>query len=535
MNQLTQAAFERVRRERDAATSAVQGNAKLVEHLIAGLFPQQRDLIRDPSRFKAALCTRRAGKSTSAIRYMLIVALEKRGANVQYCALTAKKARKEIWPDLKRTCRQYGIEAVFNETTLTVKLNDSTINLDGCEDAGEVEKFRGSDGGYDLFIVDESKSYDPGTFSELVYDVVGPALADRMGTLMVIGTPGRTLAGPFFDVTSAGATELKKRDDGSLHALSRPYSERDADAYRDVEFEWSFHRWYTKDNVAKPHIWLEQLATKRRNGWTDEDPVWRREYCGEWVADDKGYVYRYAAGRNDWTDEEDGNEYGLPSAHDWRYLLGCDIGYDDDFAVVIAAWSESSSTFYFLEEFGKPGLDVTSQAGVIQSFKDKYNPDIMVGDRGALGKEIFAEFENRHGLTILPADKHEKRDYQELLNSDLLSGRCKLRKGMRLARQMSSLQWKADGKTEDKESSPKDLCDAALYVWRYCYHHYSKPIPEKLAMQDERRLITTAAERRAKMQREAVHKSFLDSEERRMEGGVDGADYLDSDDREDWA
>ncbi len=106
---------------------------------------------------------------------------------------------------------------------------------------------------------------------------------------------------------------------------------------------------------------------------------------------------------------------------------------------------------------------------------------------------------------------------------------------MRLGRQMASLQWKADGKTEDKESSPKDLCDAALYVWRYAYHNYSKPKEPKHESQGERGILIAASERRARLQREAVHKSFLDAEERRMEGDIDGAEYLDSDEREDWA
>lgn len=522
--------FLRLREEKAAREKMAGVYARCVQRLREGLFQQQRDLIDDPSRFKAALCTRRAGKSTSAIRYMLIVALTVPGANVQFVTLTAKKARKEIWPDLRRHCRAYDIPAEFNETTMTVKIGDSTINLDGCEDSGDPEKYRGSDGGYDLFIVDESKSFSPEMFKDLVYECAGPALADRMGTMLLIGTPGRTLAGAFFEATAEVAFVVETAEDGTKRSNSRPFAERHEEKWDGVDWEWSYHRWYTRDNSAKPHIWLEQLATKKRRGWTDEDPVWKREYCGEWVADDAGFVYRYAAGRNDWYDDEQGNEYGLPSEHEWRYLLGCDLGFDDPFAIVIVAWSETSPDFYFVDEYTMSGLDITSCADKIEEFKNKYTPDVMVGDRGALGKQILAELENRRGLLVLPADKHEKRDYQELLNSDLLSGRAKLRKGMKLGRQMAALQWKADGKTEDKDTTPKDLCDAALYVWRYCYHHYWKPADVKQDRQADSSILQVAQERMAKLSREATRKALMSKEEARLDRLDSGVDEM-----EDWS
>lgn len=530
-------AFERIRKEAGDSKQADLHRKRALE-LCAGLFRQQLDLIRDPARFKVGLCTRRAGKSTTAIRYMLVLALEHDGSNIQYIALTGKKARKEIWPDLKRVCRAYDVPALFNEVTLTCRIGNSTINLDGCDNAGDVEKYRGSDGGYDLVIIDESKSYEPNMFRELVYDVIGPALADRMGALLIIGTPGRTLAGPFYEITNVHATTISKKDDSILHATSRPYAERDDSTWQGVDFEWSFHRWYTKDNVAKPHIWLEQLATKKRNQWTDEDPVWRREYQGEWVADDTGYVYRYAQGRNDWhVDEQSANEWGLPADHEWRLLLGCDLGYDDDFAIVVCAWSETSPDFYFIDEFSRAGLVPDQWVEKIKEFQEKYGSfDVMVGDRGALGKAILANMEQRDGLTIEPADKHEKRDYQELLNSDLLSGRAKVKKGMKLARQMASLQWKPDGKTEDKESSPKDLCDAALYVWRYCYHHYSKPKQTPRHKQEAESIREREADRRRKLGQEMTRRSYMDPEERRLDT-IDGGNEwrsLDDDDMGDW-
>jgi hypothetical protein len=532
------AVFSRVRREVKASTELTDMYRKRADDLLNSVFQEQRDLILDPCRFKTALCTRRAGKSTAAIRYMLIVALTKRDANVQYIALTGKKARKEIWPDLKRTCRAFDLSAEFNEQSLTVRFkNGSVIVLDGCDTVADVEKFRGSDGGYDLVVIDESKSYSPEMFGELVYEAVGPALGDRMGTMLIIGTPGRFLSGPFYDITNKNAVQRHKRTDGTWSAKSRPYAQRDASEWTGVEYEWSFHRWYTKDNTAKPHIWLEQLATKKRAGWADDEPIWRREYQGEWVADDKGYVYAYLAERNDWeplSPEDGGNEFGLPADHEWIYVEGSDLGFDDEFAIVVNAWSPTTNTFYMaVHEYTMPGMDIPAIAKAFDDSEAKFREfHARVGDRGGLGKTIFATLVNQYDIEIEPADKHEKRDYQELLNSELRAGRARVRKGSKLGRQMSMLQWKPDGKTEDKDSSPKDATDAGLYSWRYIYSSYSKPKPPPAS--DVEQIVAKAYSHKAELERKMRAKNSMSEQESRMHDRFGSDDEWTTEDADDW-
>jgi hypothetical protein len=497
--------------------------AKLATDLYSGLFTQQVNLIDDPCRFKAACCTRRAGKSTTAIRYMLIVACRVPNANIQFITLTNKKARKEIWPDLKRTCRKFDLKAQFNEQMLAVRFpNGSSISLEGCENASEIDKFRGSDGGYDLVVIDECKSFAADMFKELLSESLVPALADRMGTLMIIGTPGRFLSGPFYDITSHKAFEVKfRRDDETGEeyrgCTSKPF-EDEGEAWVGIRWAWSFHRWYTKDNIAKPHIWREQLAEKKKNGWDNDEPIWRREYQGEWVADDSGYVYAYLSERNDWEPGtgEDCNEFGLPIEHEWVYVEGSDLGFDDEFAIEVVAWSPTTQTFYLgVYEFTMPGMDVPAMAKAYTASEEKFGTfHARCGDRGGLGKTIFATLDNQYAIDIEPAEKHEKRDYQELLNSELRSGRAKVRKGSKLARQMASLQWKADGKTEDKDSSPKDACDAALYSWRYIYSAYSKPAPQKLRPGSAEAIHAQVDEHKLRLKRAAEKRDMMDDDEK---------------------
>ncbi len=258
-----------------------------------------------------------------------------------------------------------------------------------------------------------------------------------------------------------------------------------------------------------PHIWRDQLATKRRNKWGDDEPIWRREYRGEWVADDAGYVYAYLSERNDWKpDPDSSNEFGLPEDHEWIYVEGSDLGFDDEFAIEVVAWSETTNVFYLgVHEYTMPGMDVPAIAKAFNESESKFGSfNGRCGDRGGLGKTIFATLGNQYDIEIEPAEKHEKRDFQELLNSELRAGRAKVRKGSKLARQMSMLQWKPDHKTEDKASSPKDACDAALYSWRYIYSAYAKAKPVPLVPDSPQFVVQRMAEYEQRLQQREQQK-----------------------------
>lgn len=471
--------FSRLRRETGAKWSDYY--AKQADKILGELFPQQLALRKDPCRTKAALCPRRAGKSRCSVAYMLDVALRRAEAQVLYITLTRGKAKEIIWTELKKLNRSYElVDPVkgFNETELMMKLeNLSTIRLAGCETVSDVEKFRG--GQYDLVIIDECASMSAELFMSLVDDAISPALSDREGTLLIIGTPGRVLNGPFYAATSGKSMIIGEHPErpGEKFAVSRPYAERDQEKWDDVTYSWSFHRWMTRDNVAKPKIWEDQKLIKLRNGWSDDHPQWRREYLGQWVADDSGFVYRYNPERNNWLpDPKSDNPWGLPEGHEWRFVLGMDLGYDDDFAIEVAAWSETCADFYHMPGgFSMPGLDVQAIAQKVLEFQERYGEfDVMVGDRGGLGKLILATLANQYGLQIEAAEKSEKRDHIELLNTDLLHGRCHIATDSILGHQMSILQWdEKNPKIEDRDT-PNHAADAFLYVWRYCYHHFHR-------------------------------------------------------------
>lgn len=431
-------------------------------------------MIDDPHRRKTVLCPRRAGKSYAAASYLVVRCLEQPGASCIFITITRGTAKRILWGALKKLNDEFELGVVWNNTELTGTFpNGSVVRLAGSETQHDIDKFRGVP--FDLVILDESKSFPPELINELIEEVLEPCLYDRMGTLCMMGTPGAVLAGAFFEATADKAFALTKRQDGRLRATSRPYSQREDSAWQGVEWRWSAHSWTMADNTAMPHIWVAVLEEHKSKGQPDDDPKWCREYLGRWVADDANFVYRYAEERNGWRPEPtETSPWGLPEGHEWRFVLGVDLGYDDPFAAEVWAYSDTHPDFWHVDEVVRPGLTVAEIAREVRSLEEKFGQfDRMVGDRAGLGKTIFATLDDTYGIHIEPADKNEKRDHIELFNSDLLAGRCHVLIGSVLAGEMTLLQWDEEKRREDKAFA-NHACDASVYVWRHVYHHLSR-------------------------------------------------------------
>jgi hypothetical protein len=437
------------------------------------LFRQQLELVEDSGRFKAVLCSRRAGKSYAGGTALVDKCLEVPGANCIFITMTRGKAKRLLWSWLHRIGAELSLGLTFNNTELTATFpNGSMITLAGAETAADIEKFRGE--AFDLAVIDECKSFPTSLLDELVDDVIGPALGDNLGSLILMGTPGAMLQGTFFLATGPEATTVVEKK-GKRLAISRRWDDRNDERYKDVEFSWSFHSWSTKDNVKKPHLWAEALAQKLRAGWQDEDPTWRREWLGQWVDDDSAFVLRYSSEKNSWTPNPEWSDtHGLDPAHEWHYVLGLDLGYDDDFDIEVFAWSDTSPLMFHVAGFNAPGMEVQDMALKLREFVDRFSGfDVMVGDRGGLGKVILATLDSQYGLYVEPADKNEKRDFIELMNSDLVNQKLYFLKGSNLELQATTVQWDETKKHVD-DNTPDHAIDASLYIWRYCYHHYSR-------------------------------------------------------------
>jgi hypothetical protein len=466
-----------------------------------GANPVQRDLIDDKSSYIGGLCPRRSGKSYSVTSKALHLGEHVPGSRVLIISLTLKSTVENYWSGapggLWAQHARYDLNLKFNTTAHTwIHPNGSRGMLAGAETKSDIEHLRGAAAEADLVIVDECKSFAPGHLQDLIENIIEPGLMTRNGQLILIGTPGSIPIGPFFQATcerarigegeEARPTCIRWQDKA---APGSAYSRLDA---QDIDDLYSLHTWTIQDNLAAPGQWARALRTKRRREWPDDHPVWRREFLGEWVSDDADLVYAFARARADgkcaWLPDSAHGITGLPDKDGpWHLLLGLDLGFVDDSALVLVAYSETLKELRHVYDYKAPGMDAQVFAEEVLGIVDTYGlPEMIVADVAGGGSKMIVEMINqRFGLGIVPAEKRQKQDHIELINGDFLADRIKIIPGSDLDHELCGLQWDLSndskvilartGRLREDPTCPNHLCDALLYVWRFSYHYWSEP------------------------------------------------------------
>ena len=139
----------------------------------------QAQIANSTARFRVAICGRRFGKTFLSIRELARFARHP-NRTIFYVGPTRSQSKSIVWEQLKdRLGRLKWIKRV-NESELTITLiNNTTIELK----SGDVpDRMRGRS--CDFIVFDEVADID-----ESAWTVVRPALADREGHALFIGTP----------------------------------------------------------------------------------------------------------------------------------------------------------------------------------------------------------------------------------------------------------------------------------------------------------------------------------------------------------
>ena len=153
--------------------------------------PQSRVFICD-KRFRVLVAGRRFGKTYLACTELCRAAWGK-GRLALYIAPTYKQAKRIAWKPLKEFTRPFWASRP-NETDLRIELlNGGTIALRG---ADNYDSLRGE--GLDFVVLDEFASMAPEAWTQ----VLRPALSDRLGGALFIGTPQGF--NHFYDLFQAG-------------------------------------------------------------------------------------------------------------------------------------------------------------------------------------------------------------------------------------------------------------------------------------------------------------------------------------------
>jgi hypothetical protein len=143
------------------------------------LKPPQMRVFACRKRFRVLVAGRRFGKTYLALVELLRAASQK-GRLVWYVAPTYKQGKRIAWNRLKVLTRPYWAGKP-SETDLSITLAwGSVIALRG---ADQYDSLRGD--GLDFVVLDEYASMHPACWTE----VLRPALSDRLGGALFIGTP----------------------------------------------------------------------------------------------------------------------------------------------------------------------------------------------------------------------------------------------------------------------------------------------------------------------------------------------------------
>jgi len=402
------------------------------------LFPQQREAVLDPTRKKAYRTPRRAGKTWALLANMFADGANNPRCYYRYVALTRGSAKDIAWPVAREINYKYNIGAKFNNSELYITLpNESQIHLYGADKTGWMDRMRGTKNR--LVVVDEAASFTTDLF-KLIAEVLEPTLLDLDGQFVLAGTPGGIKGGIFYHVTA------------------------ETGKYRG----WKAFRWSTRDNPSMTRQY-EAMLESIKEDYPDQDitelPWVQREWFGDWVEDTKDNVYAFDPERN--------------SVYEWKptpgdqYVCGVDLGWKDRTALVVGVYSESGPDYTVVESFRQRQMYLEAAIEMLHDYERRYPGITFVCDPAR--RQLMEELAHRADVFIQPAEKHEKDDWIELVNRDLLTGRYKILapENSPLAEEMAELKWitRPSGKKEENPGQANDCCDAGLYAFRYSYHH----------------------------------------------------------------
>lgn len=432
---------------------------------LSGLFAEQVKFVEDPSPRKAAMCSRRAGKTYASGALLLKNAQKYANGASLYLALTRGQAKNIMWPVLRRQIQEMGLQGVdYNEVELVAKLdNGHRIICSGADNPGMLERIRG--GAYASAVIDEAASFTDLRLNYLIQDILVPAMADYGGgELAMIGTPNAACAGYFHDVTTGSVPN------------------------------WTVHKWSILDNGKFPQ-WVGKqgwrtLAEKYvakvmvEMSWDLENPTYLREWCGKWVRDQNSLVYFH----------DESNLYSELPGLEYETVIGVDLGYDDATAFEVIAFSHETNVAYEVDSFEQSGMIPGDIAAVLRDYQERYEPISIVIDTGGLGKAISEEFKRRYQIPVKAAEKTKKNDYITMLNDDLRNGRVKVRSGGDLSQEWDLLQWDGGDKRREHPAYKNHLSDAFLYAWRESLHWTHRPQAVVPSVHDPHRPQWEAAE-----------------------------------------
>lgn len=411
------------------------GNRRILDALLAVLSPIQKKFLLDPSRYKLARCSRRAGKSYVDAVYLIYVCHLARSTPVLYAGLTRDSAKEAIWPILIALLDELSIPYKAKESALTVEFpNGSKITIFGCDTQNAKNRLRGRK--FKLVIFDET-----GFFAALdgIIHAVLPMLADYAGTLVLTSSPGELLAGFFYD-----ADQGKTKD------------------------KWARYSWTIYDNpfFQQPAIDAkyktradEEIATVLELQFNSDPtlPGFKREWLGEWVADATSLIYPVSA-QNLFHDLK-----ALPYA---QRVIGIGFGPLAS-VVVVAEYSDYAREFLIVDQWSRDDLELDHFFKQLDYEVERYHPNFIVAYLGNYSASVTDELKRRYKLPIVPMKDDDIAFHQRVFSQDLQNGYIQIKEGLPLLAEYGKIVKDSDGDEIPGQSNHGS--NVALVTYRKVY------------------------------------------------------------------
>lgn len=337
-------------------TVSLADNARIIEIdvTLPPLHPGQQVIADHPARFRIVVAGRRWGKTRLGAVLTLRAALH--GQRAWWLAPTYAQATV-AWRDLTRVAAQiaYQVGHVF---PITIRNGDFSLEV---PNGGAVQvrstdvpdRLRGE--GLDFVVFDEAATIPEITWTE----VIRPALADRRGRALFIGTPkGRNW----------------------FWRLAR-FAEQHPD-------EWAVWQIPTVGHpLSNPYIDPQEVAMART---ALPERTFRQEFLAEFV-EDGGGVFRNVRALST------APRQTTPHAHE-LYVIGVDWGKFEDFSVfcVLDVTCQAVAEVVRLNR-----LDYQFQVQTLTELCQRFRPHLVVVERNAAGEPLIEQL-LRQGLPVLP-------------------------------------------------------------------------------------------------------------------------------------
>jgi len=357
-----------------------------------------------------------------------------------FIAQTQGHAYRILWKTLIRFNQKYELGLKLDESKLTATFpNGHQIWLTGCSTLREAEKLRGSR--YRRVAIDEAGTIASELLKYLIHDVIEPALMDLKGELALSGTPGPVPKGYFYE-RCTGVGE------------------------RGAVVSWPMFEATCLDNpFVDGRAFIEEMLAE--NGWTEDNPTFRREILGQWVIDFDAIIYPFVGNRNAFLGGALPTDRGRH-----RTVISVDIGWHHDTAIVESTSHRGHPDVWFRSAWKSPHLLIGRIAMEVERRRQPLlaagdSVELVIDSGGSGAKTIAEELKATYGLPFQAAEKNAKILGIERLRGGLLDGTVHADpiECAPLIAEWSALPYN-DARDDHHEQWPDHASDAALYGYR---------------------------------------------------------------------